>query len=1588
MGKQRLSQRVLSLLLACVMLLTCAPTAFAESTEAALMRLMKTEGTVSVTNSKGRSVTVRDDMRLNSGYGLETEEASYAWINLDDAKLVKMDAVSEISIRKSGKKLDILLDSGNLFFNVSKPLEEEETFNIRTSTMAVGIRGTCGWVKVIDQWTSVLYVLEGTVTVTVTDPVTGETKTETVKGGETVTCKVYPQDTQGGKCDIIRQTFTVSDIDGFVLVELVKDGDLCDKIYEDSGLDIRNSGINAEEKLKEDQQEVHEKLEEINKRLEEQEHNISKDLVWSSPIPDGTETSESSDGDSTPVASITNQELVMPQTDDTVNDYLSRSDVSGVTLLPGTAKASTIDMLEVDSGITVPAGKTLTLRTGVRMEVLSGQTVALGNNAHITIGGAFISAGYLTGATGATVKATGIESSVPLEDWKQSDATDGAGYYTLTYSPKGVYTVTFNANGGSVSPAQMQTGRDSRLTSLPTPTRAGCTFDGWFTAPEGGEQITTAYVFSGDTTVYAHWTENAVVKHTITIDLCGGSIRGFGRADFEVEDGTTLRDVLSAIPFSGGSPIREEYSFAGWNTAADGSGVTITEDMPVVGYSVIYAQWTANRPTPTAYTVTFNANGGTVTPTTATTGMDGKLASLPTPTRTGFTFNGWFTAATGGTQVIDSTVFTQDTTVYAQWTAESTGSVTWRYDTATKTLYIEGSGKMVSVEGYDSNAWPLDGSRWPWYSVASGITTAIIGNGITTIDIRAFFNCTSLTSVTIPNSVTTIDGYAFDGCRSLTSVTIPNSVATIGSNAFNGCRSLTSVAIPSRVTTIGDGAFGGCSGLTSVTIPGRVTTIGDSAFAGCSSLTSVTIPNSVTTIGRHAFNGCTGLTSMTIPESVTSIDSGTFANCSSLTSVTIPDSVTSISDFAFAASLTDVYYGGTKAQWSAITIADNNDYLLNATIHCTDGDITPGGETSGVTWSYDSATKTLYIKGSGPMEDYASDNSSSANLIRPWKEYVSEIENLVIDNGITTIGDMAFASVKGLTSVTIPDSVISIGSSAFAASGLSGTITIPNSVTTIKAAAFYNCNSMNGVLTIPDSVTTIGSNAFDNTGLSGTLTIPGSVTSIGLYALNAEFTDVYYAGTEAQWNNITLGNSVIPSTATMHYNSTARSAVSYTTPSIYTDVPAGASYAEAVQYCKDNNLMDGTSADKFSPDGTLTRAMMVTVLHRLAGKPHAYATASFADVAPNKWYSDAISWASGKGIVNGYNPTTFGANDPVTHEQVGLILQRYSGDQSIQVTGGESPKTPATRAEVAVTLMNYAKGRKPGTLSDASAIDVMCAPSGIALDKDGSLLVTDVYGKQLWKVQNRNGTAYAGGATVIDLYGQPMGGYNDASLQGSYFKEPWAIAPFLDGWAVSDTANNVVRLVSGGSVRTLNGATREKLKVTDLGVAFDGPTGLASDEDGNLYVSDTGSGAVRRINPKGGVMTVAKNLSEPTGLCWKDGVLYIAETGKNRILKLTNGKTSTLAGNGIEGLTDGIGSESSFSAPQGVAVGDDGTVYVADTGNGAVRQIKGGTVTTLAVRDPEQLSGGLMSPVGLLARGNSLYICDTFARKIFVYQLG
>ena len=259
-------------------------------------------------------------------------------------------------------------------------------------------------------------------------------------------------------------------------------------------------------------------------------------------------------------------------------------------------------------------------------------------------------------------------------------------------------------------------------------------------------------------------------------------------------------------------------------------------------------------------------------------------------------------------------------------------------------------------------------------SISGNITipSTLGGYPVTSIGDSAFYDCTGLTNVTIGDSVTSISDYAFGDCISLTSVTIPNSVTSIGSYAFWSCTGLTSVTIGDSVTSIGESAFNSCEGLTKVNItdlkawfsidfgrgianplyyaknlylngtqitnlaiPDGVTSIGKYAFDNCQSLTSVTIPSSVTSIGDGAFYECTGLTSVTISSGVTSIGYDAFCECTGLTSITIPDSVTSIGSSAFynCTGLTDVYYTGTKEQWSKISIGTYNTYLTNATIH-------------------------------------------------------------------------------------------------------------------------------------------------------------------------------------------------------------------------------------------------------------------------------------------------------------------------------------------------------------------------------------------------------------------------------------------------------------------------------------------------------------------------------------------------------------------------------------------------------------------------------------------------------------------------------
>ena len=323
-------------------------------------------------------------------------------------------------------------------------------------------------------------------------------------------------------------------------------------------------------------------------------------------------------------------------------------------------------------------------------------------------------------------------------------------------------------------------------------------------------------------------------------------------------------------------------------------------------------------------------------------------------------------------------------------------------------------------------------------------------------------------------------------------------LATIGENAFYECSGLKSVIIPNSVTSIGRWAFQDCSALASVTIPNNVTSIGNEAFYGCSSIKNITIPNSVTSIGDYTFFGCSGLMSVTIPNRVTSIGERTFSGCSGLTSVTIGSGVTSIGSGAFngCSNLTKAEYASIeslcKISFSdGVTTIDGRYYLY------------PSNPLA--------YAQHLYIDG-------------------------QEIKDVVVPEGVTSIGAYAFFGGTNLTSVTLPKTLTFTGNHSFwGCSGLTavhisdlaaycgisfgtdtplsyahklylngeevaGKVVFPDGITSVNDAAFEACTGITAVV-ISEGVTSIGRAAFKSTTITS-ITLPGSVTSIDAAALD------------------------------------------------------------------------------------------------------------------------------------------------------------------------------------------------------------------------------------------------------------------------------------------------------------------------------------------------------------------------------------------------------------------------------------------------------------------------------------------------------
>ena len=491
------------------LLLGMAQPALAAET-AATMQLSVTEGTVKVSNASGRSLTLRDNMRLYSGYQVETSAKSYAWINLDDTKLVKLDASTKVEIRKSGKKLEVLLKSGSMYGDVSKPLESDETLNIRTSTAIVGIRGTkfsVAQVKLeepapgetaVAQWTTQVQVYEGAVDVTARRETP---ETATVAAGRQL--QVNPDSGQ-------TETFTHSELSsghiaGYAAVELVK----TPETLNDLNMDITQEA--AQRLLEQNQRDAERRQAETVKTG--LETTADPNVVWS-----GGSTSAPSGGG----GSTSNPDPIPTPDPVCAVIFNPNGGTGGGTVLTNTA------------------GK------------LAGIVPTVERSGY-----AFV--GWNTVADG---------SGDAIDPASHIFMADAALYAQWTAIP--ACTVTFDPNGGSwggdTASKTVAANADGLLaSSVSDPARGGYAFDGWYTAPSGGTKADLTAAFTADTVFYAQWTP----VYTITFDPNGGSWGGdtASKAVAANTDGLLASSVSD--PARGGYVFDGWYTAPSGGTKAD-----------------------------------------------------------------------------------------------------------------------------------------------------------------------------------------------------------------------------------------------------------------------------------------------------------------------------------------------------------------------------------------------------------------------------------------------------------------------------------------------------------------------------------------------------------------------------------------------------------------------------------------------------------------------------------------------------------------------------------------------------------------------------------------------------------------------------------------------------------------------------------------------------------------------------------------------------------------------------------------------------------------------------------------------------------
>jgi hypothetical protein len=360
------------------------------------------------------------------------------------------------------------------------------------------------------------------------------------------------------------------------------------------------------------------------------------------------------------------------------------------------------------------------------------------------------------------------------------------------------------------------------------------------------------------------------------------------------------------------------------------------------------------------------------------------------------------------------------------------------------------------------------------FDSATGIITSYIGPDVETLIIPNSIEGVAVTSIEGPASWKGV----LSG-KNINNVIVTRGISQIGDYAFYSTSSMISLTIPNTVNRIGYYAVRYCNNLASITIPGSVKLIEMSAFERCNKMTQVILQEGIEEISVDAFSECTALTSISIPNSVRKM-SNAFYLCDDLIQIDV-DMAENV--------LPGAPWGATNA-----TIIWGTDPVINFS----NPDL----------WEFDSETGTItkYLGtpnlallvipaeiGGVNVKSIKGNTTNSISYDGILKD--TNIQNLVISNGITKIDRSAFENCSSLKSVTLPNTVTSIGQYAFDTCSNLTNIIIPNSVTNINPQAFISCSELTDI-TLSSEITSISNQTFAYCYKLSNIIIPNKVTFI------------------------------------------------------------------------------------------------------------------------------------------------------------------------------------------------------------------------------------------------------------------------------------------------------------------------------------------------------------------------------------------------------------------------------------------------------------------------------------------------------------